>query len=305
MALPVIMVGMAVSATGCMDAVVEMVIDEDGSGTQRVDLRVHRRFLEFMAETAAFSFVEESEVDTVDGIAAEVFTAPGLAQVCSSVLSSDSPVTRMSERASQLGAAVAFDIGSDADMCQATMRVDWDSDAAEMVRGLSASLGARSALRRLPDGGWRFESDTNFAGEEWTGETLFYLGLLDERGIPRPTLELTVALPGTPGAYNASPTTGSTFTWRIRDVFEPEPRIFAETTLPPEESSPWFWLIVIGVVVALPVAALLPWWYRRVPRVLLDNLSPGPPDQARTTRSGRRSRAPGRPSGQAAGEGPV
>ena len=285
-------VGAAVLTAGCMDTVVDLTINDDGSGTQRVDLRVRRDYLDLMAETA-LSFAAEQDVAGVGGAALDALTDAEVEELCRSLLLSDSPVGRMSEAASRLGAAVESNLApvveSDVYTCRVTMVVDWDSDAAGVVQELSAAVGAESSLQRRAEGGWRFESDTAFAGEEWTGETLFYLGLLDERDIPRPTVALSVTLPGDLSTHNSlqnlaedwsadNPVrfTGSTVVWNIRDVFDPEPRIFVETVRRAEPSS-WVWVYVVAVVVALAALALLPWWFRRLPRVLQDNLTADPP----------------------------
>lgn len=274
-------VGAATLTAGCMDTVVDLTINDDGSGTQRVDLRVRRDFLDLMAETA-LSFAAEMELGVagVGGAGLDALTDSEIEELCRFLLLADSPVGRMSEAASRLGAAVESDLAPvvepDVYTCRVTMVVDWDSDAAEVVQELSAAVGAESSLQRLAEGGWRFESDTAFAGEEWTGETLFYLGLLDERDIPRPAVELSVTLPGDWSTHNAARVNGSAAVWNIRDIFDPEPKIFVETIRRAEPSS-WVWVLVVAVVVALAALALLPWWFRRLPRVLQDNLTADPP----------------------------
>ena len=162
----------------------------------------------------------------------------------------------MSAAASRLDADVESE--TDASACRTSMQVHWDAEAAErIVEELSAAADADSSLQHLPGGGWRFESESAF-GEEINGEGSFYVAMMEEQGVPLPTMTLSVTLPGSPLQHNADRVSGSTFTWDI-DILDPQPRDL-------RRDGPGLAVVVNCVdlhrcgAVALLILALLPWW---------------------------------------------
>lgn len=253
----------AVLTAGCVDTVVEIKINEDGSGSQRVDFTVQREFLEFLGGIAA-EMAGEMGVEATDATEADLENA------CREMLTAENPLAGVSDAASRMDAAVESD--TDASACRTSMQVHWDAEAAErIVEELSAAANADSSLQRLPGGGWRFESDAAF-GEEITGEGSFYVAMMEEQGVPLPTMTLSITLPGSPLQHNADRVSGSTFTWDI-DVLDPQPRIFAET-VPDWPSSSYAWLLIVAVSTALLILALLPWWLPRLRGVVRSRRAP-------------------------------
>lgn len=239
----------SVLTTGCVDTVVEIKINDDGSGSQRVDLTVQREFLEFLAGIAA---------EMAEGMGAEAtdLTEADLENACREMLAAENPLAGVADAATRLDAEV--ESATDASACRTSMQVYWDAEAAEsIVEELSAAAAAESSLQRLSGGGWRFESDPAFA-EEMTGEGSFYVAMMEEQGVPLPTMTLSITLPGSPLQHNAHRFSGSTFTWDI-NVLDPQPGIFAET-VPDWPSSSTVWIFIVVGAVALLILALLPWW---------------------------------------------
>ena len=267
--LVALVVGSAVFTVGCVDTVVEMRINDDGSGSQRVEFTVHREFLEFLTGIAA-EMAEEM------GVEATAATDADFEKACREMFGADHPLAGLSDSASRSGAIVESE--SDASECRTSMEIHWDADAGDSVLSEMFGYSEGTSLRRLRDGGWRFESDSAF-GEEVTGEDLFYVAMMEERGVSSPTMTLSITLPGRPFQYDADEVSGglrgevslfgsgdsyevSTFTWHV-DVLDPEPGIFAET-VPVTSSSSWVWIVVVGVAAALLMLALLPWWLPRL-----------------------------------------
>ena len=276
----------AVLTVGCVDAVVEMTINEDGSGSQRVDFQVRREFLEFLAGIAA-EMAEEMGVEATD------LTEADFEDACREMFSVEHPLTGVSDSASRSGATVESE--SDVSSCRTSMEIHWDADAGDSVLSELFGYGEGTSLRRLRDGGWRFESDAAF-GEEVTGEGHFYVTMMEERGISSPTMTLSMTLPGRRLQHDADEVSGglrgeislvgsgdayavSTFRWDI-DLLDPGPGIFAETT--PDTSSPsWAWIVVVAAVAGLLILALLLWWLPRLRGMARTRLSPaddGQPD---------------------------
>ena len=273
-----LIVSAAVLTVGCVDTVVDMRINDDGSGSQRVEFKVHREFLEFLAEIAA-------EMADETGVEATGATDAVFERACREMFASDSPLAGLSDSASRSGAVVESE--TDASECRTTVQIHWDADAGDAVLSEMFGFGEGSSLRRLRDGGWRFESDSAF-GEEVTGEGLFLVAMMEESGVSPPTMRLSITLPGKPLQYDAVEVSAglrgevsifgsgeahdvSTFTWNI-DLLESGQRIFAET-VPVKTSPSWLWVLVAAVV-ALLVLALLPWWLPRLGRTVRSRLSP-------------------------------
>ena len=276
----------AVLTVGCVDTVVEITINEDGSGSQRVDFQVRREFWEFLAGIAA-EMAEEMGVEATDA------TEVDFEDACREMFSADHPLTGVSDSASRSGATVESE--SDVSECRTSMEIHWDADAADSVLSEMFGYGEGTSLRRLRDGGWRFESDSAF-WEEVSGEGHFYVAMMEESGVSSPTMTLSITLPGTPFQYDADEVSGglrgeislfgsgdaykvSTFRWDI-NLLDPGPGIFAETT--PDTSSPsWSWIVVVAAVAGLLILALLPWWLPRLRGIARTRLSPadgGQPD---------------------------
>ena len=183
----------AVLTVGCVDTVVEMTITEDGSGLQRVDFQVRREFLEFLAGIAA-EMAEEMGVEATD------LTEADFEDACREMFSADHPLAGVSDSASRSGATVESE--SDVSECRTSIEIHWHADAADSVLSEMFGYGEGTSLRRLRDGGWRFESDSAF-GDEVSGEGHFYVAMMEESGVSSPTMTLSITLPGTPLQYDA------------------------------------------------------------------------------------------------------
>ena len=281
----VVVVCAALLATGCFDAVLEIRVNENGSGSQRVELQIHREFLEFLASFGA-------ELAEGFGAGAEELPAPDIEAACREMLGAGDPLADLSVSASRSGASVESE--TDASACRTSMQVYWDADAGETVLADLFADGGDTSLQRLPDGGWRFESTSAVPGEASGDE--FDPAMLEELGMSAPTMRLSITLPGRPLRYDADEVSGglrgeislvgsgdpyavSTFRWDI-DLLDPGPGIFAETT--PDTSSPsWAWIVVVAAVAGLLILALLPWWLPRLRGIARTRLSPaddGQPD---------------------------
>lgn len=261
-------VGAVTVTAGCVHTVVEVTINNDGSGSQRMDLAFERDFMAFLAGIAA-DWADESDIDVPDSAD---LTGVDFERMCRSLVAESSPVSPLAEAASRLSASHQSE--TDASACRTTVRIDWDADAAETIlEELSAAAEGDSSLTRLPTGGWRFESASAF-GEEVTGEGQFFVDWMEDSSVSRPTLTLSITLPGEPLQHNARRVSGSTFTWDI-DVLDPGPGVFAETApASPSPSPVQIVLIVVGAGAVLLILALMPWWLPRLRAVVRAVLFP-------------------------------
>ena len=251
-----LMVAVAVLAAGCVKVIAQFDVADDGSGSVQYDIQVDRDGLEQMADfggdiLGAIVGLDEGTGDLGLGVICEEL----LAEVSNSLVGqpgSDTP------------AGVSVESTTDAGACSAGVRAVWDAAAAD---AFLADLNSDESitLRRLPEGGWRFESlveagsDASADPEDLDlGEGLgilegIDLSMLEILGLEPPGVQLSVTLPGEAVEHNADSVSGSTFRWDF-SLTDGDASIFAETK--PKGSSNVVWIIVAVVAVVVVAAAV-------------------------------------------------
>lgn len=194
---------LAVLATACFDVEMDFVVREDGSGSVTMTMRIDESVLELAA--------------LGEGGSAEDFC-------------------RQAAYEAGLGESLGFDItgveqSSDSAIengtCVVTTVVTWTSAEADAVLAEMAGEGG-DGLRRLENGGWRFQLDMGELADDVGEDDLSEIASL---GFDAPTLTISVTLPGDAVEHNAHSANRSTYRWDIgfAALDELPPSLYVET----------------------------------------------------------------------------
>ncbi len=184
------MVATAIAAvsTACVDAEIDLVVHDDGSGSMSLTINYDGALL----EQATLG----ENID-VERLCAEVGEEAGAEPL-------DVGISALS------WTAEAFIDGGD---CVVTQTSSWDAADAEAVLA-EMSEGDGFGLRRLDNDGWRFSLSGDEL-EETMGATDGELASLPDWGYEAPTLTISVKLPGDAVEHNADSARRSTYTWEL------------------------------------------------------------------------------------------
>ena len=275
-------VAAALMTSGCFDATWALSVNEDTSGSWRLEVQVHREALA-VAAALAEGFDPDSGTDL------PAVSAADMEEACRQVLDVHvladashplNPLNRAPE-------GVTGESESDVSECRVGVTFVWPADAFETVR---EELLTVEELQPLPGGGWRFELPPEDALLDGGSTSQLDPAMLAGLGVSTPTLMLSLVLPGQPLQHNAHRVSGSTFTWEL-DLADATPGIFVETT--PRTATPsWTWVVVVAVAAGLLVLALLPWWLPRLHRVVVARLFPESDGQSGSLDDDDRSERP-------------
>lgn len=222
---------LAVLATACIDAEMDFVVREDGSGSITIRMRIDTAVLE-LAALGEGSTVEELCQSAIEELGPSDPFGFGLGMIESST-----------EAVIEGSECVVTNVGA------------WDAaDSESVLADMSDEDGF--GLQRLESGGWRFELETASLSEDVTDDELFDATAL---GFDLPTLTLSVTLPGDAVEHNADAVRQSKYSWAI-DLFaadEVPPSVYVETApssgLGPEAIG----AIVAGVLLVLAALVTL------------------------------------------------
>ncbi len=195
---------LAVLTTACIDVEMDFLIHDDGAGSVIVTISVDEAVLEFAA-LEADGAAEDLCDEMLEDADADDMLDLGLGNLDSTT------------------ETVLVD-GS----CIATMTSTWSASQSEEVLAAFAEDDGPS-IRRLDDGGWRFElGPGSLEDEELTPDDLEMVTAL---GFDLPTATISVTLPGDAVEHNADSANQSKYTWEIPfDALDELPEtIYVET----------------------------------------------------------------------------
>ena len=185
-----------VLATACLDLQMDFVVHDDGSGSLYVTVRIDAAMVELAAPG--------------EGGSAEDF--------CQQVVE---------EAGEEAGVVETGDLGPDVldssieavvenGDCVVTTTSAWGAgDSETVLDSLAEDDGPR--IRRLDEGGWRFDWGLDSVEEEFASDGLAGIATM---GLDLPTLTVAVTLPGEPVEHNAQSVHQSTYTW-VLDTADP------------------------------------------------------------------------------------
>ena len=204
----------------------DFLVRDDGSGSMTVTMRIDETVLEFAAleEGGGIEDLCESTFDDMDAGDVLGLGLEGLDSSAEAVVTDGS--------------------------CVVTTTVTWSEDESDEVLAAIAEDDGPS-LRRLADGGWRFELEmSSLADEELS---LDDLELATAMGFDFPTLAISVTLPGDAVEHNADSANRSRYTWEINLAATDElPEALYVETAPGGGLGPaTIGAIVAGVLLAL------------------------------------------------------
>lgn len=195
---------LALLATACIDVEMEFLVHDDGSGSATITMRVDEAMLEFAAlgEGGTAQELCQEMLDDMD--------ADGVFDLGPSSL--DSSVE------------VGFVDGN----CVTTMSLTWDAAQSEEFLASFAEDDGPD-IRRLDNGGWRFEMDLGSLEDDEL--SLDDLEMVTAMGFDFPTLAISVTLPGDAAEHNAHSVSQSKYTWEIdfENLDELPEALYAET----------------------------------------------------------------------------
>ena len=225
---------LAVLATACIQVEMGFVVRDDGSGSMAATMRIDAAILGLagLDEDGSIDELCDEALDDMDG-----------------------------DDALGLGIG-SLDASAEAAVmdgeCVVTTTAEWSAEeSGDVLAALAEDDGPR--IRRLGDGGWRFEMDTDsdaLVDEATTPDDIDAAAAL---GIDFPSLAISVTLPGDAVEHNADSVSQSTYSWEIdfaADTAVPEV-LYAETAASGGLSSAAIGAIVAGVLLALAALVTL------------------------------------------------
>lgn len=195
---------LALLATACLDMEMDFLVHDDGSGSVTMTMRIDEALLEFgaleeggTAESLCQQMLDDMDADDMFGL--------GLSSLDSS-------------------AEVGVVDGS----CVTTMTATWDASQSEVILASFAEDDGPD-IRRLDNGGWRFEMDLGSLEDDEL--SLDDLEMVTAMGFDFPTLAISVTLPGDAVEHNAHSVSQSKYTWEIdfENLDEVPEALYAET----------------------------------------------------------------------------
>lgn len=228
----VIVCALSLLAAACLDAEVDFVVQEDGSGSITLTMR-------FSEEMLALVALAEAGAD-------EEFCTSILDQID---MSADDPLGLELEGLDWRSEAVVED-----GRCVVTSAAAWSSAESEEVLAVFAE-DELPVIQRLDSGGWRFFMTTD--GLEDEEASLDDAELAPFADLVTPTLVISATLPGKVVVHNADLVTESTYSWEVGFGADELPPALVVETAP---SSSGLGPEAIGAIVAgigLALAALV------------------------------------------------
>ena len=230
---------MTVLATACFDLQMDLVVHDDGSGSLNVTVRIDAAMVERAA--AMMERAAPGEGGSAEDFCQQFVEEAGVVETADldpDVL--DSSIEAVVENGD----------------CVVTATSAWGAgDSETVLDSLAEDDGPR--IRRLDEGGWRFDWGLDSVEEEFASDDLAAIATMV---LDLPTLTVAVTLPGEPVEHNAQSVHQSTYTW-VLDTADPSgypETLYAETAAGGGGLGPAaIGGIVAGIVLALAALVTL------------------------------------------------